>query len=306
MSSEPEAIGRTIQLFLVDGTPNGLMIASIHGWTGSVLVANQANFPRLLARAELDRTGVYFLFGPDPIDALSMRAYIGEADSVRERISQSAAERAFWETAVAVTTSDEALTKGHVRYLEARLIDIAGKAGRVHLDNGQTPKVERRSLPEADRSNMEAFLANMRVILPVIGFDILKDRPAAAMTKASSAPLTGQIRFEIQHKSGVRATGTEENGEFVVLQGSQALKDAGYQGANSYGDLKRELMAQRVLVEASDGNRFVFSRAYAFKSPSAAAAVVLDRNSNGRTEWKVAGSKQTYHEWQEQAVIGGV
>lgn len=306
MSSEPEAIGRTIQLFLVDGTPNGLMIASIHGWTGSVLVANQANFPRLLARAELARTGVYFLFGPDPIDALSMRAYIGEADSVRERISQSAAERAFWETAVAVTTSDEALTKGHVRYLEARLIDIAGKAGRVHLDNGQTPKVERRSLPEADRSNMEAFLANMRVILPVIGFDILKDRPAAAMTKASSAPLTGQIRFEIQHKSGVRATGTEENGEFVVLQGSQALKDAGYQGANSYGDLKRELMAQGVLVEASDGNRFVFSRAYAFKSPSAAAAVVLDRNSNGRTEWKVAGSKQTYHEWQEQAVIGGV
>jgi len=306
MSSEPEAIGRTIQLFLVDGTPNGLMIASIHGWTGSVLVANQANFPRLLARAELDRTGVYFLFGPDPIDALSMRAYIGEADSVRERISQSAAERAFWETAVAVTTSDEALTNGHVRYLEARLIDIAGKAGRVHLDNGQTPKVERRSLPEADRSNMEAFLANMRVILPVIGFDILKDRPAAAMTKASSAPLTGQIRFEIQHKSGVRATGTEENGEFVVLQGSQALKDAGYQGANSYGDLKRELMAQGVLVEASDGNRFVFSRAYAFKSPCAAAAVVLDRNSNGRTEWKVAGSKQTYHEWQEQAVIGGV
>ncbi len=159
MSSEPEAIGRTIQPILVDGTPNGLMIASIHGWTGSVLVANQANFPRLLARAELDHTGVYFLFGPDPIDALSMRAYIGEADSVRERISQSAAERAFWETAVAVTTSDEALTKGHVRYLEARLIDIAGKAGRVHLDNGQTPKVERRSLPEADRSNMEAFLA---------------------------------------------------------------------------------------------------------------------------------------------------
>ncbi len=260
MSSEPEAIGRTIQLFLVDGTPNGLMIASIHGWTGSVLVANQANFPRLLARAELDRTGVYFLFGPDPIDALSMRAYIGEADSVRDRISQSAAERAFWETAVAVTTSDEALTKGHVRYLEARLIGIAGKAGRVHLDNGQTPKAEKRSLPEADRANMEAFLANIRVILPVIGFDILKDRPAAAMTKASSAPLAGQIRFEIQHKSGVQATGTEENGEFVVLQGSQALKDAGYQGANSYGDLKRELMAQGVLVEVSDGNRFVFSR----------------------------------------------
>ena len=49
-----------------------------------------------------------------------MRAYVGEADSVRDRISQSAANRAFWESAVVITTSDEALTKGHVRYLEAQ------------------------------------------------------------------------------------------------------------------------------------------------------------------------------------------
>jgi hypothetical protein len=38
-----------------------------------------------------------------------------------------------------------------------------------------------------------------------------------------------------------------------------------------------------------------------FKSPSAAAAVVLDRNSNGRTEWKLAGTKVTYDEWQKSS-----
>jgi len=44
----------------------------------------------------------------------------------------------------------------------------------------------------------------------------------------------------------------------------------------------------------------VFTRPYAFnKSASAAAAVVLDRNSNGRREWRVVGSKQTYDEWQK-------
>ena len=36
------------------------------------------------------------------------------------------------------------------------------------------------------------------------------------------------------------------------------------------------------------------------KSPSAAAAVVLDRNANGRLEWKLVGSKLTYHQWQEE------
>lgn len=241
-----DAFGRTIQLFLVDGTPNGLIIASIHGWTGSVLVATQSTFAKLLARSEVDRTGVYILFGPDPTDALSMRAYIGEADSVRERIGQSAGDRGFWETAVVITTSDEALTKGHVRYLEARLIEMAIGAGRVSLDNGQTPSADKRRLPEADRANMEAFLANLRVILPVVGLDLLKPRPVAA-TKPAAIATGHDTRFEIRHKSGVKATGVEEEGEFVVLQGSEALKNAGYQGTNSYGELKQELIAQGVL-----------------------------------------------------------
>lgn len=300
MSQPAEAFGRTIQLFLVDGTPNGLIIASIHGWTGSVLVAAQSTFAKLLARPEVDRTGIYILFGPDPNDALSMRAYIGEADSVRDRIAQSAGDRGFWEAAVVITTSDEALTKGHVRYLEARLIEMALGAGRVSLDNGQAPNSDKRRMPEADRANMEAFLANLKVILPVVGLDLLKPRPIATTKPTSDAPEAGEVTFEIRHRSGVKAVGVEEEGEFIVLKGSQALKDAGYQGGNSYGELKQELIAQGVLSASADGKFYEFARPYTFKSPSAAAAVVLDRNSNGRLEWKVVGSRLTYHQWQEE------
>ena len=50
--------------------------------------------------------------GPDPKDPLGMRAYIGEADSVRDRIDASAKNRDFWETAIVVTTSDKAINKG--------------------------------------------------------------------------------------------------------------------------------------------------------------------------------------------------
>ncbi len=303
----PEIFGRTIQLFLVDGSPNGLMIASLHGWTGAVLVATQSTFAALTTRPEVDRTGVYILYGPDPTDALKMRAYIGEADSVKSRVGQSAGERGFWETAVVVTTSDDALTKGHVRYLEARLIEIARDAGRVALDNGQEPSAEKRRLPEADRANMEAFLANLKTVLPVVGLDLLKPRPRAAAsaetTSAQRPPY--EVMFEIRHKSGVKALAVEEDGEFIVIKGSEALKDTGFV-QQSYGELKAELIAQGVLVETAEG-RYVFAEPYAFKSPSAAAAVVLDRNSNGRTEWKVQGSKQTYHDWQQaKSAVGGV
>ena len=47
-----EAFGRTIQLFLVDGTPNGLRKATIHGWTGLTFVATASTFAALTARPE--------------------------------------------------------------------------------------------------------------------------------------------------------------------------------------------------------------------------------------------------------------
>jgi hypothetical protein len=53
------------------------------------------------------------------------------------------------------------------------------------------------------------------------------------------------------------------------------------------------------LAEAADGSRYEFSRAFAFKSPSAAGSVILNRRTNWRTRWYQEGSKQTYHEWQD-------
>jgi len=298
----PEVFGRSIQLFLVDGSPSGLIIASIHGWTGSVLVSSQSTFGRLLARTEVDRTGIYILYGPDPENPLRMRSYIGEADSVRERIVQSAGVRGFWENAVVVTTSDEALTKGHVRYLEARLIDIAKNAGRVQLDNGQAPDADRRRLPEADRANMEAFLANLRIILPVIGLDLLKPRAHREVEGEKEIEVQlhqESVRFELSHKSGVAALATEVDGEFLVLKGSEARKDTQNVG-RGYQGLKTELIRQDVLVPSSDGAKFIFTKDYGFSSPSAAAAVILDRNANGRIEWKTVIGNLTYHQWQER------
>ncbi|MGQ7794677.1 DUF4357 domain-containing protein [Faunimonas sp. B44] len=56
----------------------------------------------------------------------------------------------------------------------------------------------------------------------------------------------------------------------------------------------------RCLEPSADGTFYEFVRPYNFTSPSAAAAVVLDRNSNGRLEWKVVGSRLSYHQWQEE------
>ncbi|GGX51316.1 hypothetical protein GCM10007385_19900 [Tateyamaria omphalii] len=297
--SAGDTFGRTIQLFLVDGKPTGLRKATIHGWTGLLFVSGASAFGDLTAREEVDRTGVYILSGPDPEKAGATRVYIGSGNSVAERIKQSALKRDFWETAITVTTSDDDLSKGHAEYLEARLIELTSQAGRVTLDNGTQPDTSRRRLPEADVANMEQFLANLRIILPVIGLDMLKPQPRAVTqtVKPVEERTRGDVQFEIRHKSGVQATAVEEDGEFIVLEGSEARLETGYT-QHSYSELKAKLIADGVLFEqASDKLRF--SKPWSFKSPSAAAAIVLDRSSNGRIEWKVKGSKQTYHDWQQ-------
>ena len=301
--STSDTFGRTIQLFLVDGKPTGLRKATIHGWTGLLFVSGASAFGDLTARDEVDRTGVYILSGPDPDKAGEMRVYIGSGNSVAERIKQSALKRDFWETAITITTSDDDLSKGHAEFLEARLIELTSQAGRVMLDNGTQPDTSRRRLPEADVANMEQFLANLRIVLPVIGLDMLKPQPRAVTqtTRPVEERTFGEVQFEIRHRSGVQATAVEEDGEFIVLEGSEALVGTGYV-QQSYGGLKQKLIADGVLIPdqgVQDGSKLRFAKPWGFNSPSAAAAIVLDRNSNGRTEWKVKDSRQTYHDWQQ-------
>ena len=292
--------GRTIQLFLVDGTPAGLRKATIHGWTGTVFVSGDSAFGALTAREEVDRGGIYILVGPDPDGTGRSRAYIGSANSVSERIRQSAAKRDFWETAYAVVTSDDDLSKGHAEYLEARLIEIAMETGRIVLDNGTQPAIDRRRLPEADRANMEQFLTNLRVILPVVGLDMLKPQPKIMRQSELGAKPSPPVEtvFEIRHRSGVWAEAIEEEGEFVVLEGSEALTGSAMQHT-SYSALKNSLIEEGTLVRGPT-DRLVFARPSVFRSPSAASAVILNRNSNGRIEWKVKGrEKMTYQDHQQ-------
>ncbi|MBK1650552.1 hypothetical protein CKO36_18810 [Rhabdochromatium marinum] len=56
-----DAIGRSVQLFLVDGKSTGLITAEIMNWTGHVLTGPRTELPKFLARPEVGRTGVYLL-----------------------------------------------------------------------------------------------------------------------------------------------------------------------------------------------------------------------------------------------------
>ena len=132
----------SIRLFLAEGSATGLTVATIPNWAGSILRCRNASLPSLLGRAEAQRPGVYVLQGPDPNlsgDQGGVAVYIGQGGRIADRLPQSAGERAFWEIAAIVTTSDPNFSAAHFLALEAMMIREARVAGRVRLDNGTSP-----------------------------------------------------------------------------------------------------------------------------------------------------------------------
>ena len=76
------SVGKSIRLYLADGTPGGLLTAEIMNWTGHVVAAPRSDLAALLKRQETSRTGIYILLGDDPESLGGSLAYIGEGDDV--------------------------------------------------------------------------------------------------------------------------------------------------------------------------------------------------------------------------------
>jgi predicted GIY-YIG superfamily endonuclease len=288
--------GKTIRIFLADGEPTGILLAEISNWTGKVIVAPRSQLDQLSKREEVRRTGVYLLVGPDPDDSSRQLVYIGETDNVLKRLLSHNRKEAkdFWERTVVIVNKDENLTKSHVRYLESRLIKLAQDARRANLTNDTAP--EPASLPEPDVADMEFFIEQVQMILPVLGFDFTQPAPTAAghQGKATS-PLF------VLHRVGATARAREIDGEFVVYAGATARKQ-GVKGWRSYKALRAQLVKDEKLVDGPDPNLLVLAEDVAFKSPSAAASAIVGGAVNGRRNWKTEDG-QTYAAWQEAKLV---
>jgi len=298
--------GRSIRLFLVDGSPTGLMTAEIVNWTGHVITAPRSKLSELVQRPECNRTGVYFLVGSDPGVSLRPLVYIGETDDVATRLKnhnrpESKGGKDFWDRVCLVTSKDANLTKAHVKYLESALIRSALDANACHLSNGTAHGYS--SLPESDRADMAYFLEQIRIVLPVLGFDFLRHRaPSSDSGDEGPSTTNSSPRFVLEiKKHGLHATAREVDGEFYVEAGSLARKDWMVEG-QGYETLFEQLCESGVLALADDGTHRVFTSDQFFSSPSAAAAVVYGQNANGRTMWKMEYTGQTYGDWQDQRV----
>ena len=128
------AYGKSIELFLVNGSPDSIITAELSNWNGKAIKIPSIGVPSC-TRNDIMQAGVYFLFCKqhDGTEAV----YIGEAENVKERLVQhirdyqAEKEKYYWTTAVIFVGRD--LNKALIRYLENRFVEIARNCKRYEV-----------------------------------------------------------------------------------------------------------------------------------------------------------------------------
>ena len=266
------AYGKTIELFLVNGTADSLITAELSNWNGKAIKIPRTEVSGC-AREDLRGVGVYFLIcqGEDGIDSV----YIGEAEVIHDRLKQhladhqSGKEKYYWNTAVAFIGRD--LNKALIRFLENRLVEIAKECGQYTVLMKNTYK--NTILKESQIASMEEFVENVKVLMSALGYRVLVPAPQA----------TDNTVYLYCKGSGADAKGFVSSGGFTVLKGSRvSTHTVPSMEVHAKSQFKfRRAMEQEGII--TDG---VFLRDYEFTSPSAASTLVLGRSSNGNVDWK--------------------
>ena len=289
-------MGKKLTVYMIDGTEYGPRFSEIGNWVGKAVYSPRATINKIISRDEFDNPGIYCLKGDPTDEAFSERIYIGEAENIRTRLKQHLSDpKKDFKELIFFISKDELLTKTQIRYLESRLVQIAIKAKTAEIDNGNSPSLP--TLHEADISDMEYFLEQMKLILPVMGFNFLISSTAStSINLKSTEEITTHQTYKIKTKS-FNATMQETDQGYIVLKDSEAKKELSPSCTETYVKMRRKLLETQILIEK--GNELVFAEDAVFNSPSAASNMVLGRNSNGYTEWINSGGK-TFKEIQDK------
>lgn len=293
--------GKHIDLFLVDGESGGITTAGIIGWTGQILNGPRSALTRLLDREEARRNGVYFLLGDDPDAIENIACYIGRTEDFSARFRHHDRQKDWWDRAILVSSLDDSFNEGYWGYLESRLLEIARTTKRCTLrDNVQAPQP--RKLSEAQQSDAEAFLEQIRSILPVLGVNILRGTHRAPERQKPPPDIDSPIFTLTAPKRGVKARARVVGGEFIMLEGSRIVGTWANEGSKpstrnsyrNYRDRHAKLVDDGSI--AVEGEIGTLTRDVPFPSPSAAGSIAVGYSCNGRIAWTWEGG--TYKDWE--------
>ena len=261
---------------LLRGSPFGIRTLQIPNWSGRIFIIPRGAFKDLSTFPEAGKPAAYFLVSEDRHEV-----YVGETDTLGERLKRHEFLRKNWTEIIAFTSPD--FGKTEVRYLEFALIKRLIGDGLIQLHNILVSK----KMPQIDstyRAVVDQYIELASDALLASGYFFL------GVSQAMKAVAKEEALSVFCHAPDVNANGLFSENGLLVLKGSTAKKKQ----ADSLQDARKKIRAQMIrggILRLGGKNNFIFTEDHLFASPSSAASIILARSANGLDEWKTAEGK---------------
>lgn len=276
--------GRTISLYLLNGSVTGVIKYTLPNWTGVIYKIPRTELDSCKKRVDLQQSGVYFLFGKSDETGENV-VYVGQAglrkngNGLLGRILEHARnpEKDYWTEAIAITTTNNSFGPTEISYLENQFTQLAKNANRYIVKNGNDPNPG--NITEEKESELEEFIDYAKVIMGIVGHKVFIPLDEAI----NDTPNEKVIKLFLK-KRGAEAVGLLTSEGIVVCKDSKISSSPTPSCPEWIKNLRKE--------HASKINEdFVLTDNICFSSPSAASGFCVMGSDNGRMSWKSESGK---------------
>lgn len=284
---------KLLKLFVIESKKN-LKTVDLSNWVGKVYIGNRKHIDIIQQIPEVSKsTGIYLLLGNDT-QTNERFLYIGEADDIAQRIKQHSndTKKDWFDEFIIFVSKDMDLTKAHVRYLEKSMYELSLKnLTTIKLKNSCCPPGS--NLPEYDIAYMKEFQNNMIFILNNLGIiDFVKTNNNDCIKNEDNSNIFYlNLTQDRVDKSGniIKAKLNITDNGYILLKDSyiESAERAPSFKKHIYYKLRKKLEKDNLFIESDIKGLWKTKEDIPFNSCSAAAAVVKNRATNGRTEWKL-------------------
>lgn len=284
--------GKSINLFLIDGDPNGRIKATLTNWTGLAYKIPRTDIEKSSDRKDLSQSGVYFLFGKSEKDDKPV-VYVGQAglrksgEGILNRLKEHKRnqKKDYWTESVLFTTMNNSFGPTEISYLENRFCNLAREADRYEVKNGNDPNIG--NLTEEKESELKEFIENAKVLMNVLGHKVfvpvserqLEPKQSEEYKKEKDVVSKPDLFLKRRIKKlnfEVSGLGRQTSDGFVVLKGSVLSPEIDKNLATNIKELRKTAKIENNKLQED----------VLFNSPSGASKFVIGKQSNGWKEWK--------------------
>ena len=275
-----------IKLRFADENYIGSRIIDIEGFPYKAVYATRADLPELIKvknekyddfREIFNKKGIYIL---KSLDGTEEKVYIGKAnDTLSARLQEHNRNEKIEFTEIVAFIGIDNQFPIITEYVEARLIENAKKFKNSKIENNQQPRLP-QSITSAEKTRMEKCIKYVNIVLPIVGYSCLLENTSKDIMQTNDTSIVFNIKSNKYDAKMIQSTNPAG---FYVLKGSKANKKSLKSLLSTYKILRDKYIADGILVDK--GDHYKFAKDTLFKSPSAAASVVLGNLVPGTIYW---------------------